>query len=241
MGPTLANVFMSHMEKKWLQECPTDFKPVLYRRYVDDTFLLFNNSSHINLFLEFLNSRHPNISFTCDVETETILPFLDIKIKRGIDSFTTSIYRKPTFTGLLSKFYDFAPLEYKENLISTLVCRAYRISSDYFSFDSEIQFLKSILQKNGYPLKFIEKHIRRMLKKLYTPFGQETVLNFDVPRPIVYFTTYYLGDISKNLSKDIRCLLHDSYPQIHLRMLYKSYNTIGSRFSFKDKIPEECL
>ena len=31
--------------------------------------------------------------------------------------------------------------------------------------------------------------------------------------------------------------------QIHLglRMLYKSYNTIGSRFSFKDKIPEECL
>lgn len=175
------------------------------------------------------------------METEAILPFLDIKIKRGTDSFTTSIYRKPTFTGLLSKFYDFAPLEYKENLISTLVCRAYRISSDYFSFDSEIQFLKSILQKNGYPLKFIEKHIHRMLKKLYTPFGQETALNFDVPRPIVYFTTYFLGDISKNLSKDLRCLLHDSYPQIHLRMLYKSYNTIGSRFSFKDKIPEECL
>ena len=80
-----------------------------------------------------------------------------------------------------------------------------------------------------------------MLKKLYKPFGQETTLNFDVPRPIVYFSTYYLGDISKILSKDIRSLLAECYPQIHLRMLYKSYNTIGSRFSFKDKIPEECL
>ena len=240
LGPTLANVFMCHMEKKWLQDCPSDFKPVLYRRYVDDTFLLFNDASHVNLFLEFLNSRHPNIAFTCDNEENSILPFLDIKIKRDIKHFITSIYRKPTFTGLLSKFHDFAPMEYKENLISTLVCRAFRISSDYFLFHTEILFLKSILQQNGYPLKFIEKHIHKMLKKLYKPFGQETLLNYDVPKPIVYFTTYYLGDISKNLSKDIRMLLQHCYPQIHLRMLYKSYNTIGSRFSFKDKIPVEC-
>ena len=36
-------------------------------------------------------------------------------------------------------------------------------------------------------------------------------------------------------------LLRECYPQIHLRMLYKSYNTLGSHFSFKDKIPEEGL
>ena len=241
LGPTLANVFMSHMEKKWLQECPSNFKPVLYRRYVDDTFLLFNDSSHINQFLEFLNTRHPNISFTCDNEEACILPFLDIKIKRDTNNFTTSIYRKPTFTGLLSKFYDFAPMEYKQNLISTLVCRAYRISSSFLSFHSEILFLKNILQQNGYPLKFIEKHIHRMLKKLYTPFGEEIPLNFDVPKPILYFSTYYLGKISKTLSTDIRNLLGECYPQIHLRILFKSHNTIGSSFSFKDKIPEECL
>ena len=241
LGPTLANVFMCHMEKKWLQDCPMDFKPVLYRRYVDDTFLLFNDFSHINLFLEFLNSRHPNISFTCDNEQDLILPFLDIKIKRDADHFTTSIYRKPTFTGLLTKFYDFAPMEYKENLISTLVCRAFRISSDKFSLDSEIQFLKSILQQNGYPMKFIGAQTHKMLKKLQKQFGQETALNYDVPKPIVYFSTYYLGDISRNLSKDIKMLLRECYPQIHLRMLYKSYNTLGSHFSFKDKIPEEGL
>ena len=41
LGPHLANIFMSHMEKKWLQDCPDSFKPVLYRRYVDDTFFTF--------------------------------------------------------------------------------------------------------------------------------------------------------------------------------------------------------
>ena len=40
--PTLANVFMCHFESTWLENCPTQFKPVVYRRYVDSTFLLFS-------------------------------------------------------------------------------------------------------------------------------------------------------------------------------------------------------
>ena len=55
LGPHLANIFMGFMEKRWLQECPIDFKPVLYRRYVDDTFLLFKSDSHFDLFLNYLN------------------------------------------------------------------------------------------------------------------------------------------------------------------------------------------
>ena len=80
-----------------------------------------------------------------------------------------------------------------------------------------------------------------MLRKLYGPFGSEIKQNFDVPKPILYFTTYFLGDISKNLASDLRNIMKESYPQIHLRILYKSYNTIGNHFSYKDKIPEECV
>ena len=39
---TLANVFLCYHEKMWLQNCPSEFKFVIYRRYVDDTFLLFH-------------------------------------------------------------------------------------------------------------------------------------------------------------------------------------------------------
>ena len=241
LGPTLANVFMCHMEKKWLSQCPEDFKPVMYKRYVDDTFLLFKSDSHVNLFLNYLNSRHPNISFTCDSEINQILPFLDIKIKRDSEKFTTSIYRKPTFTGLMSKFYDFSPKDYKVNLIATLVCRAYRICSDYFAFDNEISTLKTVLQGNGYPLQFIERNVGQILVKLRAPFESGEVLNFDVPKHILYFTTYYLGDVSKIMAGEVKSILQEHFPQIHLRVLYKSCNTVGNHFSYKDKIPEECV
>ena len=197
LGPHLANIFMGFMERKWLQECPVDFKPVLYKRYVDDTFLLFKSDSHFDLFLNYLNSKHPNIAFTCDKEENNVLPFLDIKIKRTENEFITSIYRKPTFTGLLSKYYAFSPKQNKENLIYTLTVRAFRICSNYFQLDEELQFLKKILQANGYPLKFIEFTIGKMLKKLYKPIDFKETLNYNVPKAKIYFSTYYLGDLSK--------------------------------------------
>ena len=50
LGPTFANIFMSYNEKKWLNDCPDNFKPFLYQRFVDDTFLLFKEPSDVNLF-----------------------------------------------------------------------------------------------------------------------------------------------------------------------------------------------
>ena len=41
LGPTLANVFMCHFESIWLENYPVHFKPIISRRFVDDTFLLF--------------------------------------------------------------------------------------------------------------------------------------------------------------------------------------------------------
>ena len=38
LGPTLANAFLVHFEKNWLQNRPSGFKPYYYRRYVDDIF-----------------------------------------------------------------------------------------------------------------------------------------------------------------------------------------------------------
>ena len=38
LGPTLANIFLYYHESNWLKDCPKDFKPVYYKRYVDDIF-----------------------------------------------------------------------------------------------------------------------------------------------------------------------------------------------------------
>ena len=44
LGPTLANVFKFHFRNIWLENCLTQFKPVVYRRYVGDTSLPFSST-----------------------------------------------------------------------------------------------------------------------------------------------------------------------------------------------------
>ena len=55
LGPLFANIFMSFHEKSWLYNCLSIFKPFLYRRYVDDCFLLFRSLDHIPLFLNYFD------------------------------------------------------------------------------------------------------------------------------------------------------------------------------------------
>ena len=96
VSPTLANIFLSHLEEKWLEQCPINFKPVLYRRYVDDTFLLFRNTSEINQFFVYINNQNPRIKFTFEIEKSATLPFLDIQVINDGNGFSTNMYRKPT-------------------------------------------------------------------------------------------------------------------------------------------------
>ena len=47
-GPALAHIFMCTFESKLLRDCPNDFKPVFYRRYIDHIFVLFSSPDHAN-------------------------------------------------------------------------------------------------------------------------------------------------------------------------------------------------
>ena len=114
----------------------------------------------------------------------------------------------------MSKYNDFAPITYKEKLIYTLEYCAFHISSDYFSFHLEMETLKNFLRENSYPLDFIEKHIGIVIRKLYKPPNSKTGLNFDVPKPIGYFTTYYLGNVTKVMTHDLKLLVRQFYPQL---------------------------
>ena len=61
LGPTFANIFLSYHEHIWLKNCSCEFEPVIYKRYVDDTFLLFRSKDHIKKFRRYLNCQDPNI------------------------------------------------------------------------------------------------------------------------------------------------------------------------------------
>ena len=66
LGPFLANAFLCHYEKEWLDNCPIHFKPMIYQRYVYDIFFSFKE--HLQLFVSDMNKQHKFLKFTSEAE-----------------------------------------------------------------------------------------------------------------------------------------------------------------------------
>ena len=110
LGAVMANIFMCELERKALEQYNGTL-PSLYRWYVGDTFLVFNTSSDMLSFFKW-NKQHPSITFSKEEEQDNKLSFLDVLFTRTTDgSIVTSIYRKPTFSGLYMKWDSFVLLQ----------------------------------------------------------------------------------------------------------------------------------
>lgn len=235
LGPTLANAFLCHHEESWLNNCPAEFKPMVYRRYVDDIFVLFRNRDHLPLFQQYMNSRHASLKFTFETEKDGVFSFLDIKISRSNNSFSTSVYRKPTFSGVFTNYKSFIFDTYKLNLVFTLLYRCFNICSDMALFHIEIEKLKSIFKRNGYPSKIIDRCIKQFLYKLYVP----KLPHDTVPKKQLLIVLPFLGDLSLKLRSELRKCFYSFLPCVDLHVIFQSKSRIGNFFPFKDKTPED--
>ena len=114
------------------------------------TFKKTKRETDADRFLTFLNRQHPNIKFTIEKEKNSQFPSLDILSDSSSNKFVTSVYRKPTYTGLLTNYNSFTSLNYKHVL--TLIGRTFRINNTWSGFHYDILNLKSVLQKNEFSL-----------------------------------------------------------------------------------------
>ena len=111
---------MAHHERTWLENYKAS-SIIFYRRYVDNTFCLFDTEHDATLFFDYINDRHPNISFTVEKEMDKKIPLLDVLIGNSQpQSSITRVYRKKTFTGLSTNYFSFTPFSYKPGLFRTL-------------------------------------------------------------------------------------------------------------------------
>ena len=192
LGPTMANVFLVFYEVKWLEQCPKEFKPVFYRRYVDDIFVLFESAEHLSKFRDYFNTRHPNMYFSSEQEKNEKLSFLDVEVSREKGKLVTTVHRKPTFSGVHTHFESFLPTVYKFGMVYTLVCRCFKTCSDWTKFHGELSFLKQVFLKNGYPLSFIDNCFKTFVDKLFIKRPQLAT----VEKKILFLSLQYLREIS---------------------------------------------
>ena len=136
LSATMANLSISFHERKWLNDCPPAYRPLVYKRYVDDCFLAFSKKEHAPLFLEYLNKQHENIRFTIEEEVNDKLNFLDCSLSKVKNADTgikiiISVFRKLTFTGLGMNFHSSTYFNFKLNNVRTLIHRAFALSTNW--------------------------------------------------------------------------------------------------------------
>ena len=93
---------------------------VYYKRFVDDVSVLFDKPEKVLRFVNYMNKRHKNITFSFETVKDDSFSLLDVKICREKYKFTTIVFRKDTFSGVYTNFGSFIALEHKFDLAYTL-------------------------------------------------------------------------------------------------------------------------
>ena len=147
---------------------------------------------------------HPSLKSTVEKESNHRLAFLDVSVHKTSTAFLTSVYGKPTFSGLYTRWDSFCPQQRKINLIKTLVHRALMISSKCF-LDDEIEFIRSTLSKNGYSLSVLDNVVHDVLNKF------DRTKRCTVNKCPVYLRLPYIGSKGEKFAKCITAAVGKCY------------------------------
>ena len=92
-GPSYANIFMDHFERKFIYPFIKTFL-LIYLKFIDNIFFIWTGSkTDLEKFLNKLNTKQPSIKYEYEISKERI-SFLDTKIYIKNNKLHTKIFRK---------------------------------------------------------------------------------------------------------------------------------------------------
>ena len=124
-----------------------------------------------------LNHCHQSAKFTMEVERNASLPFIGVELLNLAPRIKTKVYVKPTNTGLLLHYQSHVDNWYKRSQITTMLDRAYHISSDWSYFSQECDRLETVFLKLKYPKDLFNLAVKQDYKvsdKLHIPSTETT-------------------------------------------------------------------
>ena len=234
ISPAVANFYMQEFEHMALER--SQLQPSHFFRYVDDTFIVWpHGEDSLSTFHDCLNSIHPNIKFTIEVEKNGCLPFLDILIyKTAHGTLGHRVYRKPTHTDLyLNKNSHHHPLQ-KSTVLRTLLHRAIMVS-DSDSLPDEISHLCTTFKQNNYS----NRDINKALRKINSNKSNDQPKKDYKGRAFIPYVGTVSSKIGRLLSKyDIKAVFRP--PAKISQLLRPVKDDLGLRTPGIYKIPCEC-
>lgn len=200
------------------------------KKYVDDLFLLIPIGME-DAILSIFNEVNAHIQFTCEIETNCCLPYLDMLVRRDESTgrITTNWYRKPVASGRLLNYQSFHPFPQKLSTAKGFIHRVLTLSSPDYRIENE-RTIVEILTQNGFPKKLIHRlinvHNRRTANS-----QQNSLANTDAIR---FYSMPYVAGLSERYIRAVK------RGASNVSIALRSNNKMGRMFStLKDKLPPE--
>ena len=92
----------------------------------------------------------PKHTFSFEQVKNGKLSFHDIEVSWEKGKFVTTVYSKPTFSGLYTHFESFLPRICKFGMVYSLANHSFKLYSEWTKFYEELSFLKQVFLKSGY-------------------------------------------------------------------------------------------
>jgi hypothetical protein len=228
-SPEVANLFMGHWEKDLDRHARAVGASLVFAmRYADDYCIGFKGSkAQLKAMVVLLNSLNPYIKVELEIERGRQLSFLDLLLSRGPSGITTGVFRKASYTGQVVPYNSFCEARYKEAGIRSDVTRALRYCSSPAAIRKELDFIRAIYHRAGYPHWLITKVATQAQRAHIHPkptLGREDTIFFSIP---------FVGPTFHRLRKEAA--------KVGIRLVSRTSNTLGARLNPKLKAPTPHL
>ena len=223
MSGDFADIFMKKLER----DVVIPRNPILYGRYVDDTYNRRKKNVPDELF-KALNSYNPNIRCTIVVNPPH---FLDTNIQHENGEVLTSVHVKENCIPVF--WSSKVPKRYKRNAINGDLHRAAKIASD---FDAEVRRIKEKYKNVGFPLRFIEAVIRDFQKVPVVDEGERIIPEWLFEQKMDFYIRLPFCPKNEEISRNFLQKL-DEYTnnRYNFKIIWITRN-IRSLFPLKDRV-----
>ena len=162
-SPDFGNLFCGYLEDKHVwKNNPFKDHIILWRRYIDDIFLLWKAPlDTFHAFLDYLNSLVPSIKFNAEV-SKTDVTFLDTRISINAGKLSSTLYTKSTDRNSLLHASSAHPVPLKKGLPYSQFLRLKRICSNDSDFEEKAGEMYKRFLARSYPKSWLDTALNQV-------------------------------------------------------------------------------
>lgn len=187
MGSPIAGGLAEILVRKSEETAVYSIKNTLkfYVHYIDDIFMIADSKEVASDFFARINNNPFGLTIQLEQLDKEQVYFLDMYVTKKTDSFSISIYRKPSSRISLIHERSKDAAKYKDASISTLIWQAYKLCMEEIDIVKELKVLREAYVTHGYPGSKFDNLIRKIhnkqLKMCNAVYTNVTIPNQEAP------------------------------------------------------------